>query len=107
MARFYATISVERRLSLYIRKIWSERWGSTGADKRSMLHCFADCWAVMSSFYQHSLAERCRILADHEFVRDENHIWRHRDGRAIGEGVMSALIDTAFLGYLSIDGSVA
>ena len=47
------------------------------------------------------------MLADHGFVRDENHIWRHRDGRALGEGVMSALIDTAFVRYLSIDGSVA
>ena len=47
------------------------------------------------------------MLADHGFVRDENHIWRHSDGRAIGEGVMSALIDTAFVRYLSIDGSVA
>ena len=47
------------------------------------------------------------MLADHGFVRDENHIWRHCDGRAIGEGVMSALIDTAFVRYLSIDGSVA
>jgi len=47
------------------------------------------------------------MLADHGFVRDENHVWRHRDGRAIGEGVMSALIDAAFIGYLSIDGSVA
>jgi hypothetical protein len=61
----------------------------------------------MTSFYEHGLAERCRMLADHGFVRDENHIWRHRDGRAIGECEMSALIDTAFVRYLSIDGAVA
>jgi len=61
----------------------------------------------MTSFYEHGLAERCRMLADHGFVRDENHIWRHSDGRAIGEGVMSALIDTALIRYLSIDGAVA
>ncbi len=57
----------------------------------------------LEDHYQHNVAERRRLLADHGFVRGEDHIWRHTDGRAIGEGVMSALIDRAFARYLGVD----
>lgn len=59
----------------------------------------------MGTFYESGVPERCRILADAGFVRDERHIWRHPDGRAVGEGVMSALIDAAFFRFLGIDPS--
>lgn len=55
------------------------------------------------TWYSYGLPERCRILADTGFVRDEHRIWRHPDGRAIGEGVMTALIDTAFFRFLGVD----
>lgn len=54
-------------------------------------------------WYEYGLPERCRMLADEGFVRDESRVWRHSDGRAIGEGVMNALIDPAFFRFLSID----
>jgi len=56
-------------------------------------------------WYVYGLPERCRIMADAGFVRDHLRIWRHADGRAIGEGVMMALIDSAFLRFLRIDPS--
>lgn len=43
------------------------------------------------------------MLADRGFWRDDDRIWRHPDRRAIGEGVMSALIDAAFLRFLGLD----
>ncbi|MEP7272746.1 MAG: hypothetical protein ABI882_14685 [Acidobacteriota bacterium] len=57
----------------------------------------------MQTSYEFGVPERCRILADEGFVRDDLHIWRHADGRAVGEGVMSALIDSAFFRFLGID----
>lgn len=41
-------------------------------------------------------------MADAGFSRDEQRIWSHRDGRAIGEGVSLALTDEAFFRYLGI-----
>ena len=57
----------------------------------------------LEDHYGYGVAERRRLLADHGFVRGEDHVWRHMDGRAIGEGVMSALIDRALLRYLGSD----
>jgi hypothetical protein len=56
-------------------------------------------------WYAYSLPERCRILADAGFVRDSSRIWRHPDGRAIGEGVMVALIDSAFVRFVGVETS--
>jgi hypothetical protein len=58
---------------------------------------------VANDFYRLSLSERRRMLADLGFVRDDDRIWRHADGRAIGEGVVGALIDPALLRYLGVD----
>ena len=38
------------------------------------------------NFYQLDLPKRRRMLADQGFVRDETRVWRHFDGRAIGDG---------------------
>jgi hypothetical protein len=54
------------------------------------------------SYYRFGLAERRRYLADTGFTRDEYQIWRHADGRALGEGVASALTDAAFFRYLGV-----
>ena len=54
----------------------------------------------LEDHYAHSVSDRRRLLADHEFVRGDDHVWRHLDGRAIGEGVMAALIDRAFPRHL-------
>lgn len=43
------------------------------------------------------------MLADLGFVRDDDRIWQHADGRAIGEGVVGALVDLALLRYLGVD----
>lgn len=58
---------------------------------------------MVENYYSLALSERRRVLADAGFVRGDDHIWRHPDGRAIGEGVMAALIDDALLRYLKID----
>ena len=58
------------------------------------------------NWYSHGLAARCRILADAGFVRDPSRIWRHADGRAIGESVMLALVDPAFIRFAGVEPSV-
>ncbi|MBO0798787.1 MAG: hypothetical protein J2P31_08175 [Blastocatellia bacterium] len=54
-------------------------------------------------FYRFGLIDRRRFLADAGFVRDDHRIWSHQDGRALGEGIASALTDEAFLRYLKFD----
>lgn len=58
---------------------------------------------MSNEFYQYTLADRRRFLADAEFVRDDLRIWSHPDGRAIGDGVAAALTDKAFFRFLKID----
>lgn len=58
---------------------------------------------MTSEYYKYGIHERRRLMADAGFSRDEQRIWSHRDGRAIGEGVMLALTDDAFFRYLGID----
>jgi hypothetical protein len=58
------------------------------------------------NWYSYNLPERCRMLADAGFARDSSRIWRHTDGRAIGEGVMVALIDSAFLRFVGVDAPI-
>jgi hypothetical protein len=53
-------------------------------------------------FYQFSLSDRRRFLADTGFGRDDLRIWSHPDGRIIGESVAAALTDEAFFRYLKI-----
>jgi hypothetical protein len=53
--------------------------------------------------YSLELNQRRRLLADAGFARDEQRIWSHPDGRAAGEGVLSALSDAAFCRFLNID----
>jgi hypothetical protein len=56
----------------------------------------------MNEYYHHSVNDRRRLLADAGFSRDDLKIWSHPDGRAIGEGVASALTDEAFFRYLGV-----
>ena len=58
---------------------------------------------MAENYYQVSLIDRRRLLADLGFVRGADLIWRHADGRAIGEGVMAAIVDRALCRYLNID----
>ncbi len=58
---------------------------------------------MRADFYQLSLADRRRLLADEGFVRDEHHIWVRPDGKAIGEGVAAAITDQAFYRFLGIE----
>lgn len=51
-------------------------------------------------FYQIPLQERLQLLQQDGFVRDRDHIWRHHDGRAVGESVVAAITDDSFLRYL-------
>jgi hypothetical protein len=57
----------------------------------------------MNDFYQYALNDRRRLLADAGFSRDDLRIWRHPNGRAIGESVAMALTDAAFFRYLGLD----
>ena len=57
---------------------------------------------MTSEFYQLTLTDRRRALADAGFVRNDLRIWEHSDGRSIGEGVATALTDEAFLRFLGI-----
>ena len=59
--------------------------------------------SVAENYYQVSLIDRRRLLADLGFIRGTDLIWRHADGRAIGEGVMAAIVDRALCRYLNID----
>jgi hypothetical protein len=58
---------------------------------------------MRGDFYRFSLRDRRRFLADAGFIRNDLHIWSHPDGRAVGEGIASALTDEAFIRYLEID----
>ena len=58
---------------------------------------------MSENFYQLDLPTRRRLLADQGFVRDETRVWRHFDGRAIGEGVAAALTDVAFCRFLRLE----
>ena len=58
---------------------------------------------MSENFYQLDLPTRRRMLADQGFVRDETRVWRHFDGRAIGEGVAAALTDAAFCRFLRVE----
>jgi hypothetical protein len=58
---------------------------------------------MTTDFYRFDLTDRRRYLADAGFVRDDQRIWSHPDGRVVGEGIASALTDEAFLRYLKID----
>lgn len=61
---------------------------------------------MSENFYQLDLPARRRMLADQGFVRDATRVWRHFDGRAIGEGVAAALTDVAFCRFLRVDFTV-
>ena len=54
------------------------------------------------NFHELELPQRRRMLADAGFVRDTLRVWAHPDGRAVGEGVASALTDAAFCRYLGV-----
>ena len=56
----------------------------------------------MNVYYQYGVNDRRRMLADAGFSRDDLRIWSHADGRAIGEGVATALTDDAFCQYLGV-----
>ena len=57
---------------------------------------------MTSDFYRFGLIDRRRFLADAGFIRDDQRIWTHSDGRALGEGIASALTDEAFFRYLKL-----
>ena len=50
-----------------------------------------------------AIEERRTLLVKAGFVDDGTRVWSHPDGRAIGEGVISALVDSAFLRYLGFE----
>jgi len=58
---------------------------------------------MFKDYYQYDPSARRRLFADAGFVCDDLHIWSHPDGRAIGDGVASALTDEAFFRFLKID----
>jgi hypothetical protein len=58
---------------------------------------------MIENFYQYGGNDRRRAMADAGFARDNSKIWRHPDGRAIGEGVALALTDRAFFQYLGVE----
>jgi hypothetical protein len=58
---------------------------------------------MRSEFYRFGMIDRRRFLADAGFNRDDMRIWTHPDGRAVGEGIASALTDEAFFRFLKID----
>ena len=58
---------------------------------------------MSENYYQLDLPTRRRMLADQGFVRDATRVWRHFDGRAIGEGVAAALTDAAFCRFLRLE----
>ena len=55
------------------------------------------------SNYRLGLDERRELLSLASFSVDENRVWTHKDGRSIGEGVISALVDSAFLRYVGLE----
>jgi hypothetical protein len=62
---------------------------------------------MADGYYKLAVTDRRRMLADAGFVRDDLRIWSHPDGRAIGEGVATALTDEAFLRYIEKEGASA
>jgi hypothetical protein len=58
---------------------------------------------MSKDYYQYDPITRRRLFADAGFICDDLHIWSHADGRAIGDGVASALTDEAFFRFLRID----
>jgi hypothetical protein len=52
--------------------------------------------------YQLQLDKRRELLSLADFWLDEYRVWRHSDGRAVGEGVIVALVDSAFLRYIGL-----
>lgn len=57
---------------------------------------------MTNEFYQLALTDRRRALADAGFVRNDLRIWEHPDGRSVGEGVVAAVTDEAFLRFLGV-----
>ena len=53
--------------------------------------------------YSLEINQRRRLLADAGFMRTDQRIWVHPDGRAIGEAVVSALTDSALYRFLRIE----
>jgi hypothetical protein len=53
--------------------------------------------------YSLEINQRRRLLADLGFMRTDQRIWVHPDGRAIGEAVVSALTDSALYRFLRIE----
>lgn len=43
------------------------------------------------------------MLADLGFLRNDHRIWEHPDGRAVGEGVLTALTDEAFCRFAGVE----
>jgi hypothetical protein len=58
---------------------------------------------MFNDYYQYDSFTRHKLFAAAGFICDELHIWSHPDGRAIGDGVASALTDEAFFRFLKID----
>ena len=56
--------------------------------------------SVSTGNYQLELDKRRELLSLASFSLDEYGVWKHPDGRAVGEGVIVALVDSAFLRYL-------
>ncbi len=50
--------------------------------------------------YQLSLQERFDLLLEEGFTRDDERIWSHPDGRAIGQSVIAAITDASLMRYL-------
>lgn len=51
-------------------------------------------------YYQIPLPERLQLLQQDGFTRNDDRVWSHPDGRAIGESVVAAITDESFLRYL-------
>jgi hypothetical protein len=57
--------------------------------------------------YSLEINQRRRLLADAGFARNDQRIWIHPDGRAVGEAVIAALTDAAFCRLLQIEAPLA
>jgi hypothetical protein len=58
---------------------------------------------MSNEYYQYDPPTRRQLFVDAGFRCDDLQIWSHPDGRAIGDGVASALTDEAFFRFLKID----
>lgn len=56
----------------------------------------------MNNWYRYNLETRRQWLIDAGFSRNNERIWSHPDGRAIGESVAIALTDEALVQFLGI-----